>query len=129
MSKIFKKIAAIAMAGVMATGLCIGASANSVTAPNGSANFEWSSTYAKLTNLTNQSRKMIVVFKVFEDNTGRRVGSDTPASGSGSYGASVQVNNTQYSSNGYNFQMYGEIYTDTTYNSPVFWSSGTKYVD
>lgn len=120
---------AIAIAATMATGLCISVSANSVTGPNGCASFEWSPTYAKTTNLTNQSRKVVAVFKTFEDNTGRRVGSDKVDSSSGGYGTYAMVTNTQYSSNEYNFQMYGEVYTDTTYNSPLVWHTGVKYMD
>ena len=128
MKKIFKKMIAAAIAATMAVGLCISASANSVTDPNRYGSFEWTSTYAKTTNITNDTRIVTAVIKAFSDNTGLPVGSDIMASNIGTYGTYAKVSNT-YSSNGYNFQMYGEVYASNSYNSPIVWYTGIKYVD
>ena len=129
MKKVFKKMTAIAIAAAMTAGLCIGASANSVTDHNGYGNFEWTSSYAKTTNITNQDRRVSAVINVFEDNTGKQVGGSITASSSGVYGTSATARNTKYSSNGYNFQMYGEVYASPAYQSPIVWYTGIKYMD
>ena len=129
MKKIFKKMIAAAIAATMAVGLCISVSANSVTDPNGYGTFEWSSSYAKTTNITNESRRVSAVINVFEDNTGRPVGGSIPASNYGTYGTSAKAENTEYPSSRYNFQMYGEVYASPAYQSPVVWYTGIKYVD
>lgn len=129
MRKIFKQMTATAIAATMAIGLCISVSANIVTDPNGYGTFEWSSSYAKTTNITNDSRRVSAVIKVFEDNTGRPAGSDITASDYGIYGTSATARNTKYSSSKYNFQVYGEVYASPAYQSPIVWYTGYKYVD
>ncbi len=129
MKKIFKKMTAIAIATAITTGLCIGISANSVTDSKGYGNFEWTSSYAKTTNITNNSRRVSAVINIFEDNTGRPVGGSLTDSDYGTYGTYAIAKNTQYSSSKYNFQMYGEVYSSPAYQSPIVWYTGIKYVD
>lgn len=129
MKRILKKMTVATITAAMTVGLCIGVSANSVTDSNGYGAFEWNSSYAKTTNITNDSRRVSSVINVFEDNTGKPVGGSITTSSSGAYGTSATARNTQYSSSKYNFQMYGEVYASPAYQSPVVWFTGIKFVD
>ena len=112
--KLIKKIAAAVTAMAMTAGLM-----SIVASASNPAMYQIGSTHAYIINKTYTNRYMEAHINVYSENTGALVHS-YGASGTGNYNKKVQVNNNSYSSNGYDFYDWVELYNSSSSLSGVY---------
>ena len=135
MKKIFKKLIAAAMAGVMAvSGLCVGASANeattlSIVESGDVGKFEWDIFWCKTTNTTNVDRYLEAWIFVYSRVTVTFVKS-IPGSNHGAKDAYARASMAilEYPFDEYWYEYKGYIYNGASSYSGVKWKSETHAI-
>lgn len=123
MKKIFKKLIAAAMAGVMAvSGLCVGASAAFYEQRSEYGTFSGDTYYCQTTNLTNAD-KYLTAFISARDRYDVQGGySQKTGVGGYAYKVRTDIDKDKYPLNLYYYVCTGSIYKGAHYNSGIQWT-------
>lgn len=109
MSNKLRKIAASLMAVATLSMGAVGMSASAYNDVFTYCSFEWTTTSAQTTNITNTNRRVAANITVYRDGTGEYV-TTNGADNSGRYGALAKATIPSYSSSNYNFKCTGTVY-------------------
>ena len=114
--KIFASIMTVASLAIGVTGL----SASAYTDSSSYGAFEWSTTSAKTTNITNTKRRVAANITVYRDGTGEYV-TGNGGENVGTYGTYAYASVPSYSSSSYNFKCIGTVYNgDSPYSGVAY---------